>query len=440
MGLEVHEIADGVAMVEGFSHILAFDTGDGLVCFDTSLAVLAPQALSNLRSWSNEAVDTIVYTHGHVDHVGGAGAFLHDAHERGEARPRVIGHENVPARFARYDLTEGYVHTINARQFGGTGIAMQSGVQRDATAPSWVHPSVVYEDRLDWRVGDTLFELRHGKGETDDHTWAFVPSHRAAVVGDFLIWMFPNAGNPQKVQRYPREWALALRQMAAAEPELLLPAHGLPVAGRERIARMLDDTASALEHLVGEVLAMMNGGHRLDDILHTVRIPDDLASRPFLQPLYDEPEFVIHNIWRLYGGWYDGNPARLKPPSDQAVARETAALAGGADVLVARALELAGVGGEGASKGQAGEGQVAEGKVAGGRSVAGPQPPEDHALRLACHLVELAVQAAPDDPEAHDARAEVYRLRRKTELSLMAKGIFGDAERTSRDRAGELRA
>jgi len=25
---------------------------------------------------------------------------------------------------------------------------------------------------------------------------------------------------------------------------------------------------------------------------------------------YDDPEFVVHNIWRLYGGWYDGNPAR----------------------------------------------------------------------------------------------------------------------------------
>ena len=27
-------------------------------------------------------------------------------------------------------------------------------------------------------------------------------------------------------------------------------------------------------------------------------------------------EFIIRNIWRLYGGWYDGQPANLKPPSD----------------------------------------------------------------------------------------------------------------------------
>ena len=51
------------------------------------------------------------------------------------------------------------------------------------------------------------------------------------MAGDFVIWNFPNAGNPQKVQRYPSEWAAALREMIAAGPELLVPAHGLPIAG-----------------------------------------------------------------------------------------------------------------------------------------------------------------------------------------------------------------
>ena len=28
---------------------------------------------------------------------------------------------------------------------------------------------------------------------------------------------------------------------------------------------------------------------------------------------------IVRNIWRLYGGWYDGNPARLKPAPDEAL-------------------------------------------------------------------------------------------------------------------------
>ena len=65
---------------------------------------------------------------------------------------------------------------------------------------------------------------------------------------------------------------------------------------------------------------MMNEGAPLDDIIHTVRAPRRLLERPYLRPVYDEPEFIVRNVWRLYGGWYDGNPARLKPPRD-AVAR-----------------------------------------------------------------------------------------------------------------------
>jgi hypothetical protein len=52
-------------------------------------------------------------------------------------------------------------------------------------------------------------------------------------------------------------------------------------------------------------------------------------------------------------------------------------------------------------------------------------------LRLACHLADMAGWAAPDDPGVHAARAAVYLARRKTEPSLMAKGIFAAAARES---------
>ena len=256
---------------------------------------------------------------------------------------------------------------------------------------------MTYSDSLELEVGQTRMQLIHEKGETDDHTIAWVPQQGVLFTGDLVIWAFPNAGNPQKAQRYPLEWAAALRRMIDLRPSLLAPAHGLPVAGTERIARVLDDTATALEGLVRDTLEMMNAGAPLDEIVHSVRVPQHLLDRPYLRPSYDEPEFVVRNIWRLYGGWYDGNPARLKPPPDHAVAAEVAALAGGAGGLARRATELC----------QAGE------------------------LRLACQLAEWAVQAAPDDGEAHAARAEVYRARRNRELSLMARNLYRDAARKS---------
>ena len=251
-------------------------------------------------------------------------------------------------------------------------------------------------------VGGLEFDLRHAKGETDDHTWAWIASHNAICAGDFFIWNFPNAGNPQKVQRYPVEWARAMRDMAGMGAELFLPAHGLPIAGAGRIRRVLTDVAGTLEKLVAETLEMMNAGERLNDIIHTVRVAPEILERPYLRPLYDEPEFVVRNIWRMYGGWYDGNPANLKPAADAALAAELANLAGGAASLAARAEALA-----------------AQGE-----------------LRLACHLVELAALAAPQDVSVHAIRAAVFQQRRNNETSLMAKGIYGHASGESLHKAG----
>lgn len=400
---ELSEIGDGVAMVEAFSHSITFRTDDGLVAFDTSNEHGGARVVEAIRRWSEDRFNTIVYTHGHIDHVGGCGAFVADATCRCHARPRIVGHENVPRRFARYNLTNGYNTVINERQFGqfrrrGYDLA---GATRFLPESSPA-PDTLYRDTLQLNVGGLDIELNHARGETDDHTWAWIPKHKAICAGDFFIWNFPNAGNPQKAQRYPREWAAALRDMAGRGAELFLPAHGLPIDGAARIRRVLTEVADALDGLVNDALALMNQGARLNDIVHTVRVDPAVLEKPYLRPMYDEPEFVVRNIWRLYGGWYDGNPAHLKPARDEALAKEVAALAGGAVALGERALALC-----------------------------------DTDVRLACHLAELAAQADPENARVHALRAEVYQRRRDGETSLMAKGIFGSASNESRAKAGD---
>ncbi len=400
---ELSELADGVALVEAFSHVVVLRTDDGLVVFDTSLEAFAAPILASLRRWSDARVHTIAYTHGHVDHVGGSQAFVDDARARGHEPPRFVGHENVAPRFARYERTNGWNVAINTRQFGRSGPL--GGSDARFGPKTWVRPDTSFRERMRLSVGGQTLELRHARGETDDHLWAWLPERKAIAVGDFVTWVFPNAGNPQKVQRYPLEWAQALREMSALGAELLLPAHGLPIAGRARISRVLDDVASALEHVVNETLSRMNAGETLDAIVQDVRVPAHLLERPYLRPVYDEPEFVVRNVWRLYGGWYDGNPAHLKPAPASLLARELATLAGGAAQLAARAKELAAA----------------------------------NELRLACELVELAVQAEPESRAAHGARAEIYGARRKSELSLMARGIFGAAAEESAAKLGPTR-
>jgi alkyl sulfatase BDS1-like metallo-beta-lactamase superfamily hydrolase len=383
------EVADRTLFYNSFANVTAFETDDGIVLVDAGTFAHKDLVFQAIRDWSKERVDTVIYTHGHVDHVFVVPLFADEAKERGWAPPRVIGHEAVGPRFDRYILTNGYNTVINQRQFG---MPIQ-------WPTSYTYPDTTYDKSMTITVGGLRFELNHARGETDDHTWVWNPERRVLCTGDLIIWAVPNAGNPQKVPRYCIEWAEALRKMAALNPEVLCPGHGVAVVGEDRVRQVLVETAELLESLHEQTVALMNEGATLDKIIQTVRAPEHLEERPFLRPVYDDSQYIVRNIWRLYGGWYDGNPAHLRPAPEAQQAQEVAKLAGGVGALIKRAQMLF----------------------------------DADDLALACHLIEWAVQAAPTDEAAHGLRAEIYGRRAEIERALMTSGVFRWAERESRE-------
>ena len=384
VALEV--LDEELAFMSAFSNALILKTGEGLVFVDTSSFFHAQALFDGVRHWTDAPVHTGIYTHGHVDHVFGLHHFHEEAESAGGTPIRLVAHEKCPERFDRYQLTNGYNGHINARQFR---------FPKPVFPKDYRYPSEVVEKEQVLEIGDARIELFHDKGETDDAIWAWLPERRAIYTGDLFIWASPNCGNPQKVQRFPREWANALRRMEALGAEQLFPGHGPPILGEDRVRQALSEAAELLETITEQTLYLMNEGGTLDDVLHGVVFPEKLLERPYLRPVYDDPEFIVRNLWRLYGGWYDGNPAHLKPSRDVDLARALAAAAGGARQLAQRAEEA----------------------CAGGD------------LALACELAEFAWRAEPEDGHTRSVRALVYRTRAREETSLMAKSIYAAAAR-----------
>ncbi|MGH3877631.1 MAG: alkyl sulfatase dimerization domain-containing protein [Actinophytocola sp.] len=375
-----HELTDDVAVVAGFSNVIAFRTGAGLLLFDTGIELAAAATHQAVRRWCADPVRYAIYSHGHVDHVGGMAPF--DA-EPGP-KPVVIAHEAVPRRFDRYVRTSGYNELINRRQFGLPELRWPR---------EYRYPDRTVRKVSTVELGGLTFTLRHARGETDDHLWAHVPELDMVLPGDLFIWNAPNCGNPQKAQRYPAEWAAALRAMAELDAKFLVPSHGPPVVGADRVREALTTTAEYLESLLDQTLALMNRGARLDEIIHTVAVPPHLAEKPYLRPAYDEPEFIVRNIWRLYGGWWDGAPASLKPPPASREATVLAELCGGPRALADRAT----------------------------RALAEDEP------RIAARLAELAVLAAPSDEDIRATHRTVFAALAEAATSTMARGIYRDA-------------
>jgi len=386
------ELAPGLVFFHTWANVTALRTEAGLVLVDTGNFATRDRTFAAVRAVDSAPLAAAVYTHGHVDHACGLPPFLAEAREKRRPEPAIVAHRNVAARFDRYRMTAPWNGLINSRQFSVA-----------ATWPTeYQYPGTVYDTTHALEVGGVRLELTHARGETDDHTWLWWPARRILFTGDLFFWVAPNAGNPQKVQRYAAEWARALRAMADRGAELLIPGHGAPVVGAAHVHQALSDTALWLETLVSETVTRMNAGLALEDILAEVKPPAHLSERPYLQAVYDEPDYVIRNIWRLYGGWWDGQPAHLKPAREAEIGLEVAALAGGIDAVVARARALA-----------------AEGRLA-----------------LASHLIDWVAAAAPNNWAVHDARADIYLARAQNSEALMTRGIFSEAARESAIKAG----
>jgi alkyl sulfatase BDS1-like metallo-beta-lactamase superfamily hydrolase len=372
--------------------VTAIRMGDGLVLVDTANQATAEKVLALIRTWDAGPIHTVIYTHGHIDHTGGITAIDREAEAKGQPRPRIIAHRDVARRMNRYALTQGLNSIVQGQQFNDPGYVYPVGHRQ---------PDEVYDDTHSLVIGGERIELFHGRGETDDATFVWLPGRRILASGDFVIWMFPNAGNPRKVQRYAAEWAVALRHMERLEPEIVIPGHGPVIFGKDRAALVLRDGATVLEHLVRESLALVNRGATLDQVLHEVTAPAEYMSKPYLRAKYDDPEFLVRAIYHLYAGWFDGNPAHLKPTSAADLATELARLAGGTNRLAERAAVLA----------------------------------EEGNTRLAAHLVEFASQAAPDDRSVQATRALVLRACIDRESSLMGKAFLAVYEREAERRS-----
>ncbi len=386
---EAAEVAPDVFMHPAFINTYALRTPEGLMLVDPGLTHLSASVLDAVRAWSDAPLRVAVYTHGHADHAFGLRAWL----QAGE-RPEIVAQENCVARFHRYRLMHGLNGHINMRQF-----SLPAPLFPDHF--DW--PTLLVHDRMRQRLGDVEVEYHAARGETDDHLWVWVPQRRVLFTGDLIIWQAPNCGNPQKVQRYPEEWAQALETMAALDAEYLLPGHGLAVQGRDAVRAVLTETASYLRHIVDEVRARMNAGQTAEEIFHAVEPDPELARRVYLRATYDHPKFIVRNLLRLWGGWWDGNAANLLPAPWSAQAEEIARLAGGLPQLVARGRAV----------------------LDAGDAV------------MASHLAEWATRAGPADPAAQTLKRDVYARRLEEAEALMARGIFRAAMHDAQRALGE---
>jgi glyoxylase-like metal-dependent hydrolase (beta-lactamase superfamily II) len=300
-------------------------TSEGTVVIDTLIRYKQGRELNNHIRESGKPITHIIYTHGHVDHVGGAAALMED-------NPEIIAHRYLPERLENYQILREHRARIASVQFNLPF--------RPEINPSYQGPTRIFDNSMTFQSGDKTFELYHGRGETDDAIWIHVPEINTVFVGDLIIMGFPNIGNPFKPTRFALQWARALEAVRDKKPELLVSHGGQAVYKGAEIKELLDVTIEAVHSIHDQVVEGINKDIPIDELIHQVALPDHLKNNKYLKFEYSRPEFAVYNIYRWYHGYFDHNPAHLLPRPEKEINTEIFNLIGDRDGILNRATEL----------------------------------------------------------------------------------------------------
>jgi len=383
-------IGPGLVVLPGQGNSLAIETDAGVVVLDASGYRHVEAMIATLREHTDAPVHAIVYSHGHHGYNAAVDVWLRHNESRGDAPPRLVGHENVLRRHDRYRETEGLQLRMASVQFParkpvplellGAGLALHD-------------PTETFADHMVLVEGSRRVELLWAPSETDDALAVWLPDDGllcgGAATPGFTI---PNIGTPLRTQRFTVRWADTLDRLLELGATRLLTEFGPLIEGDE-IELQLTATSEALRWLRSEVVRRMNLGMNENDVLQDMTYPDELFAQPWMLPLYGAPDYIVRDIYREENGWWDRNPTTLHPASDATAAAAVLSAITDKQAVIDRARALA----------------------------------DEGETQLALHVIDVLALGESDDAEVIEARAlkaELCRTRAKEVDPFVSKSCF----------------
>jgi cyclase len=200
--------------------------------------------LREIKTISDKPVRFLVNTHFHFDHTDGNQVFAPGVD--------IIGHEFTRRKLAGDFLHEPiFVNSVAALPKQIADLESRAAAEQDPATKTRLQqqlavqrayqeqlkeirptpPNVAFSDTMTLvRGGREIRLLFLGRGHTGGDVVVYLPAERVVCTGDLLV-----NGIANLVDGYVNEWPAALDKLAALDFDDVIPGHGEPFKGKERI-------------------------------------------------------------------------------------------------------------------------------------------------------------------------------------------------------------
>src|SRR6202453_1923985 len=340
---KAEQIAPGLWCSPGLSNSYLLTTAEGRVIVNTGMGFEGPVHRGNFDAVDSSPVRYIIFTQGHVDHVGGLDS-VRDPDTTVVAQANWTQWRDDNERLIPYRASRSAFAFKDTLATGIQAIQQRLGTKRLA-GQSVPTVDLDFEDALTLDVGGRRMQLISVPGgETTDSLLVWLPDERICLCGNTFGPTFGHI--PNLVTMRGDRYRDALSAIASVErvrdlhPELLVSGHFEPIAGADRINAELTRLRDAIQYIHDQTVAGMNAGKDVQTLMREIALPTEYE----VGQGYGKVAWDVRAIWENYSGWFPHrSTTELYPVGFDAVSADLVELAG-ADALVDRARTHPGAG------------------------------------------------------------------------------------------------
>ncbi len=219
---------------------------DAVMVIDTQATpVMAQDVIRRIREVTDKPIKYVVMSHYHAVRVLGASAYMAE------------GGEQIIASRDTYDLVVERGEFDKASEIGRFPRLFQN-VESVPDGLTW--PTMTFEGKMSIWLGKLEVQLiQLGRGHTKGDTVAWIPSEKILFSGDLVEFdATPYAGDA-----YFKDWPQTLDNVAALQPEKLVPGRGAALTTPEQVQAGLSGTRDFIRDLYQNVQAGAAAGKDL---------------------------------------------------------------------------------------------------------------------------------------------------------------------------------